>query len=365
VKPARASARRGGLGLTVTAGLLALLVPVGGVVFARWAVDRAEAWLQAPFAAAATYPIDLEVAKGQGAASVARLLHERGVVADGRGFSLYLIASGQSRRLQAGEYRFEAPASPLQVADVLVEGRVRLHAFTIREGLDVREVAALLGETGWWTSEDLVAAFRDVALVADIDLEAREDLEGYLLPETYHLPRGASAGDLARAMVAGFRRTWNEIDGSSRAARAGLSTREVVTLASLVERETSLPDERGLVASVYRNRLRAGMRLECDPTVIHALRRDGAWTGTELTYADLRYPSPYNTYLNTGLPPGPICSSGRASLEAALEPADSDFVFFVADGTGGHRFAATEVEHRRNVLLWRRHEREVEARGPR
>jgi UPF0755 protein len=185
-----------------------------------------------------------------------------------------------------------------------------------------------------------------VSLIADLDPGA-DDLEGYLFPDTYRFPRAATAEDVVAAMVSGFRRMF---DGAmqAEAASRNLPLRRLVTLASLVEKETGKPDERPLVAAVYLNRLQIGMPLQCDPTIIYALQRAGRYTGN-LTRADLELNSPYNTYRFAGLPPGPIASPGRASIEAVLRPADVKYLYFVSRNDGSHAFASTLEEHNRNV----------------
>jgi UPF0755 protein len=237
---------------------------------------------------------------------------------------------------------------------------------TVPEGLDLDETAERLARSGSWTQADLIAAFRDPTPLRDLGLDPdATDLEGYLFPDTYNFPRGEPARGVARAMVQRFHEAWIEA-----LARTGLPVgdagagvtprvRDAATLASLVEKETGVVDEYPLVAGVYANRLRLGMRLECDPTVITALKRDGLWTGGPLLRKQLSHPSPWNTYAVAGLPPGPIASFGLGALIAALAPAETDAIFFVATGDGGHRFAATLSEHNRNVAAYREHEREA------
>lgn len=336
---------------------LASLLPALAVVAARDGARRVGRWLEAP-ALGGTYPVTLELPAGSGAGTASAELAERGLVSSARAFRLYLQASGRAGRLKAGEYLVEKPLSPEELAALLVSGRVLLHPFTIPEGLDAFETARVLAGSGWWTEDALLEAFRDPGPVAAVDGEA-PDLEGYLFPETYHFAKGTTPRDVARALAARFVETWTRLGGHERAASLGLRPRDVATLASLVEEETSIPQERRLVSSVYHNRVRRGMRLEADPTVIHGLKRDGLWTGGELLLSQLQHPSPYNTYQVPGLPPGPICSFGEESLAAALDPASSNLLFFVATGTGGHRFAETLADHERNVRLYRQARREA------
>ena len=333
---------------------LAWTAVVAALAAGCWeAARRVDLLLTRPASEGREYPVVVEIPAGLGATSIATRLAEVGVLDQPLAFLVWLRLTGQASRLQAGEYRVDRPSSPLELADLLVSGRVVLHDFTVPEGLDRFETAGLLAAEGWWREEDILAAFADPSPVASVD-PAAKDLEGYLFPETYRFPKGARARDVARALAGRFAAVWAELDGDRRAAALGRTAREVVALASLVEEETALPQERRLVASVFHNRLARGMKMECDPTVIHALKLDGAWHGGALRRSDLAHASPYNTYVAPGLPPGPIASPGRAALEAALDPARSDLLFFVASGNGGHRFAETADQHARNVARWRR-----------
>jgi UPF0755 protein len=207
----------------------------------------------------------------------------------------------------------------------------------------------IFGRSALGTAEQFVTAASDTSLVAELDPRAAS-LEGYLFPDTYALARSAGAAGTVRAMVARFEAAF---DPALRAAaqETGLTLREIVTLASLVEKETAAPAERPIVAAVYQNRLRIGMPLQCDPTVIYALILAGRWNGN-LTREDLRMDSPYNTYRYRGLPPGPIASPGRASIEAVIKPATVPYLYFVSRNDGTHVFASTLAEHNRNVAEW-------------
>jgi len=199
---------------------------------------------------------------------------------------------------------------------------------------------------GVGTAAAFVAAAKDASLVKELDPEAK-DLEGYLFPETYALARHADPAKLIRAMVARFDHVFTPELRAAAQAR-GLTVRQAVTLASIVEKETAKADERPLVAAVYTTRLRIGMPLQCDPTVIYALAKAGRYDGN-IHRADLAFDSPYNTYRYPGLPPGPIASPGRAALEAAVHPADAQYLYFVSRNDGSHEFARTLDEHNRNV----------------
>jgi UPF0755 protein len=232
------------------------------------------------------------------------------------------------------------------VADKIARGDVYVRPITFPEGLTIRQMAALYESKGFGDAKSFVAAASHGELVHALDPDAK-DLEGYLFPDTYSLPRRTTAEQLVLRMVASFTRAFTpDIVGA--AAARGLSARQLVTLASIVEKETGNPEERPLVAAVYANRLKIGMGLQCDPTVIYALERAGRYNGN-LRREDLQFDSPYNTYRYAGLPPGPIASPGRASLQAAASPAGVSYLYFVSKNDGSHAFASTLDEHNRNV----------------
>jgi UPF0755 protein len=287
----------------------------------------------------------VDVPPGTPTAGIARRLVDAGVVADVWTFRVALWWTGQSRALKAGEYRFVGPSTPLTVVATLVEGRTFTQPLTFPEGLTLAEMAALFETRGVGTARDFLAAAASAAPIADLDPQAR-DLEGYLFPDTYPLSRRVSAPELVAMMVARFRAVWDEVsDGRD---RGSLSVREVVVLASLVEKETAAAAERPLVAAVYTNRLRRKMGLQADPTVVYALSKAGRYKGN-IRRVDLEINSPYNTYRYSGLPPGPIAAPGQAALEAALAPADVPYLFFVSRNDGSHAFAETLREHNANV----------------
>jgi UPF0755 protein len=332
----------------ILVGLVATILAVaGGVAWAYLALNQEHAaWDGAS--------IDVVIPNGISASETISRLAEAGVIRDPRLLTRWLALSGGGGSIHAGEYRFEQPSSALAVLDRLERGDVLLHAVTIPEGLDLIEIAERIEQEGFGEKETLIAVFRDPAPIRGRDDKA-PDLEGYLFPETYHFPRGASVETITRTMVERF---WHETgeDFPTRATEAGLTLREAVTLASLIERETSLPEERGRISRVFHNRLERRMRLQCDPTVIYALRREGREVG-RLTYRDLEFDSPWNTYVSYGLPPGPIASPGKASLDAAVAPDEGRELYFVAAPEGGHRFSATLDAHLQAVDVWRRYSR--------
>lgn len=288
----------------------------------------------------------VEIPPGAGTKAIGDRLVSAGVLRDGLTFRLALTLSGNARKLKAGEYRFDRPLRPLDVLDKLARGDVYVVALTFPEGHTIVEMAKIFETHGFGPAASFVAAARDPLLVKDLDPGAR-DLEGYLFPDTYLLPRHTDAAHLARLMVERFRKALTP-DLVEAARDRGLSIHQLVTLASIVEKETSRADERGLVAAVYSNRLRIGMLLQCDPTVIYALERAGTYDGN-IRKEDLGVDSPYNTYRFAGLPPGPIASPGKDALVAAAHPADADFLYFVSRNDGTHEFARTLEEHNRNV----------------
>jgi UPF0755 protein len=291
----------------------------------------------------------VDIPSGEGSRAIGARLIAAGVVRDELTFRTALGVTGEARALKAGEYRFAEPLSAVDVIHRIAAGDVYTRVLTFREGLTAAEMASHFEQNGFGSAESFAAAARNASLIHDIDPEAR-DLEGYLFPNTYALPRTATADDLVRRMVALFRQAMDE-PLREEAARQDFSVREVVALASLIEKETGLEEERPLVAAVYRNRLRIGMGMQADPTVIYALMLAGQWEGN-LTRANMQIDSPYNTYRYRGLPPGPIANPGRASLRAALAPADVDYLYFVSRNDGSHVFSRTLAEHNRAVREW-------------
>jgi len=290
--------------------------------------------------------MEVEIPAGSSTRAIGEQLVSAGIVRDTITYRAALWLSGEARRLKAGEYVFDRPMGAREVLGKIARGEVALVNVTFREGLTIREMADLFEGQGLGTA----AAFRDAAadksLIVDLD-PAATDLEGYLFPETYAVSRHVTAPQLVRSMVDRFTRVLTP-DLRQAASDRGLTVRQLVTLASIVEKETGAANERPLVAAVYSNRLKTGMGLQCDPTVIYALQRAGRYDGN-LRRDDLAFDSPYNTYRYAGLPPGPIAAPGKGSLEAAARPAAVDYVYFVSRNDGTHAFARTLDEHNRNV----------------
>jgi UPF0755 protein len=328
--------------LLVSVVVLLLLAAGAGAVWVYLSTQR-------PYKGYEAGEMFVEIPSGSGVASMGQALSEAGVVRNPGDFRMAVWLRGAGRRLQAGEYRFDRPMSPVEVVDRIARGDVYLRAVTFPEGLSIRQMAQIFEQKEFGAARAFVEAASNAEPIHGIDPAAR-DLEGYLFPDTYSLPRRATADQLVDRMVARFAQALTP-EVRERAAARGLSVRQLVTLASLVEKETARDEERRLVAAVYANRLKIGMGLQCDPTVIYALERAGRYTGN-LSRDDLRIDSPYNTYRYAGLPPGPIASPGKASLEAAADPADVPYLYFVSRNDGSHVFASTLEEHNRNVHQW-------------
>ena len=293
---------------------------------------------------------DVEIPPGAGVGSAARSLREAGVLRSSLAFRFLALATGTSRRLQAGEYRFQGSLTPREVLRRVVAGDVLLHPVTLPEGLTLVETVELLAESDLNVRGDLASAARRSESIEDLDREAT-DLEGYLFPDTYHFPRGVAAEVVIQRLVDRFRAVAGDLEEESGSPPDGV--RGWGTLASLVEKETAQEPERARIAGVFANRLRIGMPLQCDPTVIYALGRAGIdMEGPLARYLDVDEPD--NTYRYPGLPPGPIANPGRLALAAALRPADTDELYFVANGRGGHRFSRSLEEHNRAVREWQR-----------
>jgi UPF0755 protein len=287
----------------------------------------------------------VEVTPGMGTRAIGVLLAEHGIIRSQYAFDLWHVVRGGT--LKAGEYQFVQPAALPAVYNRLVRGDVYTRTVTIPEGFNLFDIAQAVQDAQLGPKEGfLAAATKDVALIADLDPGAKT-LEGYLFPDTYRFQRRLPASQILAAMVRRFRQNGTAIglDGDFH---------RVVTLASLVEKETPVAQDRPLVASVLQNRLAKDMPLMTDPTVIYAAMLENRYRGT-IYQSDLKRDSAYNTYRHAGLPPGPICSPGTASLQAAMHPADSHFLYFVADprAAGHSRFAATLEEHERNVTAYR------------
>jgi UPF0755 protein len=322
--------------------MLTILAIVGGAVAGSVLWSR----INEPYQGYEAAEQFVQIPAGAGAADIQRRLIDAQLVRDPFTLRAALRWSGNARALKAGEYRFDRPMTAVEVVDTLARGAVYSRRLTFPEGLTIVEMSRLYETREFGAAQDFLDAARNTSLIRDLD-PAAPDLEGYLFPETYALPRGTPAARLIAMMVERFRASYTE-ELQARAREQQLTTRQVVTLASLIEKETAKGDERPLVAAVYRNRMRIGMGMQADPTIVYALQQAGRYDGN-IRREDLAIDSPYNTYRHPGLPPGPIASPGKASLEAALSPADVGYLYFVSRNDGSHVFAETLAAHNRNV----------------
>ncbi len=293
----------------------------------------------------------ISIPSGQTTSQIAHNLEAEGVIQSSSLFQWYVCLGYTSSSLKAGEYRFHNSANLPGVVNKIQQGLVHHYKVTIREGMTVREIAEQLEQEGFGTAELYEKAIQQTASIADLDSVA-EDLEGYLFPETYLVTRSMTESEIVSAMVRTFRRLWTA-ERSRRAREIDLSMREVITLASLIEKETGLARERPLVSAVFQNRLRRNVRLACDPTVIYAVKRVKEYDGV-INQSDLNLDSPYNTYLYPGLPPGPISNPGMESIDAALYPADVNYLYFVSTNDGSHFFSSNYRNHRQAVRQYQR-----------
>jgi UPF0755 protein len=288
---------------------------------------------------------------GTATAQIFQKLEAAGVVRDARLAEIYYRIYRSRNPLQAGEYSFERPMPIDDVINRMSHGDVIKYAVVVPDGLTAEETFELFWSRGIGGPEGFRSALKETELLPGLT-NGVSDLEGFLFPDTYLVTRSTPARAVVDLMTAQFRKNFTP-EMREKARALGLSLEQAVGLASIVEKESALPREGPTIASVYLNRLKRGMRLQADPTVIYALKRDGKWMGT-LYRSDYAYDSPYNTYLYEGLPPGPICNPGVNALKSATSPARTDYLYFVADAAGGHRFSRTFEEHLTAIAAARR-----------
>ena len=276
---------------------------------------------------------------GQGLKQTARVLKQENLITDALRFTVWVRLKKQDKRLKAGEYFFSTSMTPNEILAQLVQGRVHLYRVTVPEGFNLVQIAKAVAAAGLAPEADFLTATRDPQTISELGIDA-DTLEGYLFPDTYYFPSGLDSKTIIATMVKQFRVAFKP-EWTVRAKELGMSVHAVVTLASIIEKETGAPEERPLISSVFHNRLKKGMRLETDPTVIYGIADfDG-----NIKRRHLETYTPYNTYKIKGLPPGPIASPGAAALEAALYPAQSDYLYFVSKKDGTHQFSATIKAH--------------------
>ncbi len=289
----------------------------------------------------------VDIPQGLSGLEISRLLKEEGVIEDERLFFLLCRVRQVSQRLQAGEYEFSGLVTPNQIIDQMITGKVYVKRVTLPEGVTVRDIAGIFHRKGLASQDEFLRLARNEEVIQSLGIDA-PSLEGYLFPETYFFRRHMSELSLIQSMVRQF---WQSLPShwEERAGELGLSLHDVVILASMVEKEAAAAEERPLVAAVFHNRLRIGMPLQSDPTAVYDLEDFSGPVRPE----HLRRPSPYNTYLNRGLPAGPICNPGKSSILAVLHPEDVNYLYFVSNNDGTHHFSRTFQEHSQAVARYR------------
>jgi len=318
------------------------------------AVIAGVGWFRAMlFRPCAEQDVTLIVAQGSSGRAVLDQLHDRGLLPSVTAGRLYLRAAAGGRWLHYGHYRLPTGSRPVDVLERLLDGRIEQLTVTVIEGSTVAEVADQMAAAGVGSEADWLVAAAHTDWIVDLAPEAAS-LEGFLFPDTYQFAVGIGADDAAYHLVQRFRSVWDRARAAS--PEPWGEPLEIVTLASMVEAETAIDAERRRIAGVFVNRLRRGMLLQCDPTVVYALKRHGEWRG-RLLRIHWQFDDPYNTYRYPGLPPGPINSPGEAAIRAALDPEVHDYLYFVASPDGGHTFSETLAAHNRAVADWQRSRR--------
>jgi len=314
------------------------------------AVAGGGAWLHHNlWGSRSTTAVELEISAGTPARRIIEELNDHDLVPSTLAARLYLVARGEGRSMHYGRYRFASGLRPADVLEMVLDGNVEMFEVTVVEGDSAEEIGALFTTLGVGTREEWTDLRSRVEWISPVVSDA-PSLEGFFFPDTYRFALGIAAEDAARHLTERFLSVWREEREASGPPWG--SALEIVTLASLVEAETSDEEERPIIAGVFVNRLRRGMLLQCDPTVVYALKRRDEWRG-RLLRVHWELDDPYNTYRYPGLPPGPINCPGRAAIAAALKPAQTPYLFFVARPGGGHTFSRTLSEHNRAVAALR------------
>ena len=324
-------------------GLLALLLIAAIGAGAGWLDSQ----ISRPYRGHRPEKVFVDIPHGSSRWQIAGILREEDVIRNRLAFTLFSYWHFR-RPIQAGEYYFDQPVNTREVFWKMAHGRIYVRTILVPEGWTSFDIAEEIQAQGICDREQFLAATHETSLISNIAPQAHS-LEGFLFPSTYEFTRHNSCEEVAKRMVGNFKAVWDSIKPADlQTLPGGLTPLQIVTLASLVERETPDPEERPLVAGVFYNRLRKGVPLQCDPTVQYALALEGHPV-KDVKPVDLKVDSPYNTYTHAGLPPGPIANPGEASLRAALAPEVTDYLYFVANDKGGHFFAKTLAEHDRNV----------------
>ncbi len=330
----------------VAIGFLILVIGAGAA--AAWAYGILRQYAHRPKLSVAT-PRTMDIEPGEDLPAVADRLVAAGLIDHPMKFRLLARFLHEDTTIKAGEYELSAAMAPAKILSILVSGKVKLHRLTIPEGFDLMEIAEAVARAGLSSKEAFLAAASDRRLLARYGIDAA-NAEGFLFPDTYYFPKNTPPKTIVQTMLARFNQEFSAA-WRKRAKELGWTIREVVTLASIIEKETGDPTERPLISSVFYNRLRRHMRLQSDPTVIYGIPNfDG-----DLTRKNLTTPTPYNTYTIQGLPPGPITNPGKASLEAALYPAHTDYLYFVSRENSTHQFSTNIADHDRAVRKYQLH----------
>jgi len=290
----------------------------------------------------------IEVSPGMSLAALSNVLQEREVIRSAVKFGWLVRLKGAARRIKAGEYQLSSGLRPGEVLDKIVRGEVLLHQITFPEGYTIKQMAEVLGSRDLASADRFITTASNPAFARTFNIPA-PTLEGYLFPDTYQFARDLPAENILGSLVKRFKQHYGPTQ-AEKAERLGFTRHQVVILASVVEKETAVTEERPLIAGVFLNRLRKGIRLQSDPTVIYGLK---TFTGN-LTRVHLETDTPYNTYTRPGLPAGPICNPGAASIQAVLNPASTPYLYFVAKKDGTHHFSTTLVEHNAAVLRYQK-----------
>jgi UPF0755 protein len=292
-------------------------------------------------------PVVVDVPPGTPFVRVARELQDKGLIASALEFRIYAKLAGTQDSVKVGEYALDGDMNFIEIMERLSSGRGILHPVTIPEGFNIYEIAQRIDESGLLGRDEFLRTVKDPALVKELLGESRPSLEGYLFPETYQITKYSTSGELVRSMVRRFFEVYNTAVEPN--ARIKMPRHDIVILASIIEKETGAPEERGLISSVFHNRLQKNMLLQTDPTVLYGILEQTKVMKNNITKEDLQTPSRYNTYTQRGLPFGPIANPGAAALLAAVQPETSDYLFFVSRNDGTHVFSRTYADHNKGV----------------
>ena len=338
-------------------------VAVGIITFAVMSSSSFYQYCITPHKTDSEHVVLLQIPRGASLNVVCLNLEENGLIDGIFRFKLLAKFKNAEHKIKSGEYSISGPISPATLLDRLIQGKTKTYPVTIPEGISVFDIAAIVEKSGLASSKSIIKKSFDKSFVKSLGLEA-ESLEGFLFPDTYHLTKDTDAEEILKLMYMRFKEVFYDILKDN-PAQTGLSEREVIIIASLVEKETARKDEKPLIAAVFLTRLKKGMRLECDPTVTYGVKLEDPSFHGRLRKKHLRKLTAYNTYRIHGLPPGPICNPGIESIKAVLNPSDTDYLFFVSKNNGTHKFSKTYKEHSRAVYAFQKKRKAVGKATPR